>query len=69
MISAERADVYCVHGDDYTFAMVVRDRDRSIVVKASASSITPRVEYDEREDAARRFADRIVEAINKGGAQ
>lgn len=23
----------------------------------------------EREDAARRFADRIVEAINKGGAQ
>ena len=69
MISAERADVYCVHGDDYTFAMVVRNGDRSIVVKASTSSITPRVGYDEREDAARRFADRIVEAINKGGKE
>lgn len=67
MIAAERADVYCVHGDDYTFAMVVRDGNRSIVVKASASSITPRVGYDEMEASVRRFADRIADAINKGG--
>ncbi len=69
MISAGRADVYCGHGDDYSFAIAVRDGDRRIVVKASASSIAPRVGYDEREDAARRFADRIVDAINRGGAQ
>lgn len=69
MISAGRADVYCGHGDDYSFAISLRDGDRRIVVKASTSSITPRVGYDEREDAARRFADRIVEAINKGGKE
>lgn len=59
--------MYRVHGDDYTFAMVVRDGNRSIVVKASASSITPRVGYDEMEASMRQFADRITAAINKGG--
>lgn len=67
MISAERADVYCLNDDDHTFAMVVRDGNRSIVVKASASSISPRVGYDEMEASVRRFADRIAAAINKGG--
>lgn len=59
--------MYCVHGDDYIFAMVVRDGNRSIIVKASASSIFPRVEYDEMEASVRRFADRIAAAINNGG--
>ncbi len=53
MISAERADVYCLNDDDHTFAMVVRDGNRSIIVKASASSISPRVGYDEMEASVR----------------
>lgn len=59
--------MYRVHGDDYIFAMVVRDGNRSIIVKASVSSIFPRVGYDEMEASMRRFADRITAAINKGG--
>lgn len=67
MIAAERGDVYCDPNDDLAFAIAVRDGARRIVLRASSSSIHPRVEYDERIDAMNRFADRIVAAINKGG--
>nr|DAG81941.1 MAG TPA: hypothetical protein [Caudoviricetes sp.] len=69
MVTAERIDVYRDHDDECSFAIAVRDGASSIVVRASSSSIRPRAEYDERRAVMDRFADRIAEAINKGGSE
>lgn len=69
MITAERGDVYCDIGDALSVTIFVHDGNQNIALHVSSSAIYPRVEYDERRNALNRFADRIVEAINKGGAQ
>lgn len=69
MITAERGDVYCDIGDALTVTIFVHDGNRNIALWVSSSAIFPRVEYDERKNALNRFADRIVDAINKGGAE
>ena len=69
MIMAERSDVYCDIGDALSVTIFVNDGTRKIAIYLSSSSIYPRVGYDERRNDLNRFADRIVEAINKGGAK
>ena len=69
MITAERSDVYCDIGDALSVTIFVHDGTRNIALYLSSSAIYPRVEYDERRNDLNRFADSIVEAINKGGAK
>ena len=69
MITAERGDVYCDIGDALSVTIFVHDGTRNIALRLSSSAIYPRVKFDERRNDLNRFADRIVDAINNGGAK
>ena len=68
-MTAESLGISYGSGDSVGFAIVVQDGGSQIVLKANSSSIYPYARYDERKSVIKRFANRIVNAINKGGAE
>lgn len=64
---AENLGVFYGNRGSFQFSIVVRDWEHRIVLRADSSSIHPYAGYDERGTIMRLFANRLVEAINKGG--
>lgn len=68
-MTAEYSGPYYDHNGSFAFTIVVHDGEHRVILHSDSSSLYPRVGHREREPLMERFADRIVEAINRGGAQ